>query len=179
MTHVLGSQHHTHDTQKFIEKIRMTSQTTNATNMAKITAEATPINSGIESTNSCTAPPGAPKKSVPSGSKTANSLKVNRAEMKRVKKDLSEEFKHVKKTMADEFKQTKKSLADELKQAKRSMADSLKEANKTIATLKAENAKLTKVIAAYERKVALLNQKNQRLLAVKNANTRPRLPKNV
>lgn len=162
----------------------MTSQTTNATNMAKITADATSVNSGIGSTNSCTAPPNAPKKNTASGSKTAVLSKVNKAEMKRVKKDLSEEFKAVKKTMAEELKTAKeevktlkKEMAEQLKTAKKDMSEELKTAKKTISSLKMENEKLQKTIVHHEKKVASLLAKNTKLLEIKNLHTRPRFSK--
>ncbi len=151
----------------------MTSQTTNATNMAKITADATPVNSGIGSTNSCTAPPNAPKKNIASGSKTAVLSKVNKAEMKRVKKDLSDEFKAVKKTMVEGLKTAK----EEVKTLKKEMADELKTAKKTITSLKTENEKLKKTNAHHEKKVASLMVKNKKLLEIKNLYTRPRFSK--
>lgn len=136
---------------------RMTSQTTNATNIARMTADATPINSGMESANSCTAPPPAPKKKTP---KREADLHVNATELKRVKKDLTAELKAATKAFSVELKATKKTLEDEIRQLK-----------KKNSTLENENAKLVKSNAVYEKKLKALVEK-------RNLYTRPvRLPK--
>jgi gas vesicle protein len=140
-----------------------------------MTAEATPINSGLESANSCTAPPPAPKKKR---EKSSELLKARTEEMKKVKRDLTEELKTVKKTLSAELRESKKSHEDEIREMKKAMTDGAKKASATIAQLKSENVKLARSVAMYEKKMASLLEKNTRLLEVKNAHTRPtRLPK--
>jgi len=140
-----------------------------------MTAEATPINSGLESANSCTAPPPAPKKKR---TKSSELLKARTEEMKKVKRDLTEELKAVKKSLSAELRASKKTHEDEVKELKKAMSDESKKASATIGQLKSENAKLARSVAMYEKKMASLLEKNNRLLEVKNAYTRPtRLPK--
>lgn len=133
------------------------SQVTNATNIARMTAETTPINSGPESANSCTAPPAPPKKKA--RVKTVERLQGENDEMKTVKKNLMKELSELKKSHNDELRKTKKTSAEELKKAE-----------KTIEAL-------TKAAAGYEKKIASLTEKNKALMIKKNLYTRPtRLP---